>query len=57
MKDGVWTYYHANGKKRYEIAFVEDMAEGTATWWDNTGKVTKQTEWKAGKEIKEVPSF
>ena len=46
--NGICTWYHKNGKKSEVRNLVNNLAEGTVTYWDKDGQLRRELELKAG---------
>jgi len=45
-KTGVWTKYFANGKKKHELTFANNIANGYAKMYYRSGKLQEEGIWK-----------
>jgi len=49
----MWTWYHSNGEKRYQVNYVQGKKHGKAIEWDNIGFKVQETAYKKGEIIEE----
>jgi antitoxin component YwqK of YwqJK toxin-antitoxin module len=50
---GVWTWYHANGKKEAEVTFVNGKKDGEEIFWSELGEIVKREHYEDGKLVNE----
>jgi len=50
VRHGDWSYWHANGSRKYQGAFKIDQAVGVHTWWHPNGHKRLEGEFVNGKE-------
>ena len=47
-ENGFWEYWHSNGKKAREGAFIDGKPNGTHTYWYKNGQLRGIGNWKEG---------
>jgi CHAT domain-containing protein/antitoxin component YwqK of YwqJK toxin-antitoxin module/Tfp pilus assembly protein PilF len=50
IREGLWTRYYKTGKKRTEIRYQQNVAEGPAKWYYANGQVSSQATYVRGRE-------
>jgi len=46
MKTETKTQYHSNGKKHYEVPYINDKVHGLSIWWYENGNKYSETPFK-----------
>jgi len=54
LEEGIWRYFHENGKLKSEQHYLKGKENGTCTDYDASGKVVKQSVYKNGKLEREM---
>lgn len=50
-KEGTWTYWYSNGKKKRESTYINNKKEGITYYWHPNGQVAKEIMYRDDKNI------
>lgn len=50
-REGLWTWWYSNGKKKRETTFKDGKKEGVATYWHINGVKSKEIIYKSDKNV------
>ncbi len=54
LEEGLWEFYWENGQIKSKEFYTKGKENGLCSYYDQTGKKTKEAVWKNGKLIKET---
>lgn len=50
-KEGTWTYWYSDGKKKRESSYIANKKEGITYYWHQNGQVAKEIMYRDDKNI------